>query len=348
MNIKKIRVSVAGGSGYTGGELIRLLLNHPFVNIVQVTSESKKGKAITKAHPNLRNHTRLKFSSIEDLEKVDVLFLGLPHGYSSKNINYLQSKSDIIIDKSGDFRLNNPEQFTKYYGSEHPEPEWLKSFVYGLPELHREEIINSTLIAAPGCNATATILGLYPLYKNGLVKQSNTVVEVKAGSSQGGIKNNPGSHHPERSGVLRMYKPHSHRHAAEIQQELKTDHIHFSAISVELVRGVSMTAHTFLSDSSTAEKDIWSVFREVYGEEPFIRIIRERSGNYRLPEPKILAGTNMCDIGFVVDPESNRLIVMSAIDNLMKGAAGQAIQCMNIVCNFQEETGLDFIGLHPV
>jgi LysW-gamma-L-alpha-aminoadipyl-6-phosphate/LysW-L-glutamyl-5-phosphate reductase len=346
--MKKIRVSIVGASGYTGGELLRLLLRHPNVEIVQATSESNAGKFVHKLHPNLRKQTTLKFCSIKELENVDVLFLGLPHGVSSEKMEYFMSKANMIVDKGGDFRLNSKEAYERWYSYDHPHPELIEKFVYGIPELHRDEIKKAKFVASAGCNATATILALYPLYKHGLIDVERTVVEAKAGSSQGGVKVNPGSHHPERHGVVRCYKPYGHRHIAEMLQELDVENIHFSATSIEMVRGVSTTCHVFLKDPEMTEKDIWKVYREEYGDSPFIRIVKEKEGIYRLPEPKIVMGTNFCDIGFVKDVNSNRLVVISAIDNLMKGAAGQALQCMNLMCGFEEDLGLDFIGLHPV
>ncbi len=346
--VRSVRVSIIGGSGYTGGELLRLLLRHPGVEIVQVTSESNAGSFVHKVHPNLRKHTDLKFSSLAELEPVDVLFLGLPHGVSSEKIAFFMSKAKKIIDKGGDFRLRDPKAYETWYEYKHPHPEYLSQFVYGIPELYREEIKNASYVAAAGCNATATILALYPFYKNNLIDPKRTVVETKAGSSQGGAKVTQGSHHPERSGVVRCYKPTGHRHAAEIMQALHTDTLHFSATSVELVRGVSITAHVFLKDASLAVKDLWKVYRDAYGKEPFIRLVNEKEGIYRLPEPKILSGTNMCDIGFARDEKSDRVVIVSALDNLMKGAAGQALQCMNLMCGFEETLGLDAIGLHPI
>lgn len=345
----KISVSIIGGSGYTGGELLRLLLFHPNIDIKQITSHSYYGKFAFKAHPNLRNATTLKFCSEDELEKVDVLFLCTPHGESMKKINNYLELSDKIIDLSGDFRLNNVADFEKWYHQPHLNPDFLNKFVYGIPELHREEMKTATFISSAGCNATTTILGLYPLYKNGLVEVDKTVVEVKVGSSEGGKKYSFASHHPERSGTVRSYKPTGHRHTAEIIQELSFGEkikIHFSATSIDLIRGTLATSHVFLKEKLT-EKDIWKLYRQEYGGEPFIRIVKEKDGNYRYPEPKLLSGTNYCDIGFELDSFSNRLVVISAIDNLMKGAAGQALQAFNIMYGLDEITGLGFPGIHP-
>ena len=345
-----ISVSIIGASGYTGGELLRLLLFHPNIDIKQITSSTYYGKFAFKAHPNLRKVTSLKFCSVDELEKVDTLFLCTPHGESMKRIDDFRKLADKIIDLSGDFRLNDVAEFEKWYHQPHLNPKMLDKFVYGIPELHREEMKNAKFISSAGCNATTTILGLYPLYKNGLVEIDRTVVEVKVGSSEGGKSFSFATHHPERSGSLRSYKPTGHRHAAEIIQELSFDtkiDIHFSATSTDMIRGTLATSHVFLKEKLT-DKDIWKVYRQEYSEEPFIRIVKEKDGNYRYPEPKLLSGTNYCDIGFEIDPFSNRIVVISAIDNLMKGAAGQALQAFNIMNGLEETTGLEFPGLHPI
>lgn len=347
--MKKIRVSIAGGSGYTGGELIRLLLSHPNAEIHQVTSERFAGKQVSKLHPNLRKRTDLKFCSLSELETTDLLFLCLPHKSSSQKINDFINKSEKIIDLSADFRLNNESEFRKWYGFEHPNPEFLKKFVYGIPELHREEMSKSNFVSSAGCNATASILALYPLFKNKIVDIDKTVIEVKVGSSEAGNEPNAGSHHPERAGCVRSFMPTGHRHTAEIIQELsfgQNINVNFSATSIDMVRGVLATCHVFLNNELD-EKEIWKIYRKEYSAEPFIRIVKDADGIYRYPEPKILSGTNYCDIGFEKDKHSNRLVVIAAIDNLMKGAAGQAIQAFNIMNGFPETTGLEFAGLHP-
>ncbi len=340
-----IRVSIVGASGYTGGDLLRVLLFHPEVEIQQVTSERHAGKMVSSLHPNLRKITRLKFVPIDELESCDVLFLGLPHGHMMNRLTEFEALADTLIDLSADFRIQNPEAYETWYGKPHACPDRLIDFVYGIPELTRQQMKGAKRISGAGCNATATILALKPLYDAGIVESS--VVEVKAGSSQGGNSVSEGSHHPERSGAVRSYKPTAHRHLGEIQQALGADNIHFSATSIEMVRGILATSHVFLN-RDLEEKDIWKIYRTAYGDEPFIRIVKERTGIHRYPEPKLLAGSNYCDIGFERDPHSNRLVVISAIDNLMKGAAGQAVQAFNISKGFDETTGLQFPGLHPV
>lgn len=341
-----IRVSIAGGSGYTGGELIRLLLFHPEVELAQVTSERLAGKFIHNAHPNLRKVSKLKFCSLDELQDCDVLFLCLPHGRAMESIDVYREKAGRIVDLSGDFRLSDPADYERWYNVSHPRPELLQEFVYGIPEINRERLAGATLVTGAGCNATTTILALKPLYEHGLV--DHAVVEVKAGSSEGGNASSDASHHPERSGAVRSYKPTGHRHVAEMNQALGADNIHFSATSIEMVRGILATCHVFLNDASVDEKTVWKMYRQAYGDEPFVRIVKERSGIHRYPEPKLLAGTNYCDIGFERDAHSNRLVVVSAIDNLMKGAAGQAIQAFNLMHGFEETTALTFPGLHPI
>jgi N-acetyl-gamma-glutamyl-phosphate/LysW-gamma-L-alpha-aminoadipyl-6-phosphate reductase len=348
--MSKVNIAIVGGSGYTGGELLRLLLFHPNVEVKQVTSESHTGKYIHKIHPNLRKSTLLKFVSMGELDPCDLLFLCLPHNSSQTRIDEFKMLAPRIIDLSADFRLKDTNEYEKWYGHKHTRPDLLNEFVYGIPELHREEMKKANYISSAGCNATASILGLYPLYKNNLVEEDRTVIEVKAGSSEAGNKVNEGSHHPERSGVVRSYMPTQHRHSAEILQELslgKKINIHFSATAIDMVRGLLATCHAFLKEN-LQEKDIWKIYREAYGNEPFIRIVKESEGIYRYPEPKLLIGTNFCDIGFKKDEFSNRLVVISAIDNLMKGAAGQALQAFNLMYGFDERTGLEFPGLHPI
>jgi N-acetyl-gamma-glutamyl-phosphate/LysW-gamma-L-alpha-aminoadipyl-6-phosphate reductase len=255
-----------------------------------------------------------------------------------------------VIDLSADFRLTDPAAYPVWYGCPHPRPDLLGRFVYGIPELHRGEMASAAWVSSAGCNATAVILALHPLFERGLVDRERTVAETKVGSSEGGASASDASHHPERSGCVRSYKPTAHRHAAEMAQELGRNGpatIHFSATAVEMVRGVLATCHVFL-DQDVPEKTIWQVYREAYGREPFIRIVKARDGVHRFPEPKLLSGSNFCDIGFERDPASDRLVVISAIDNLMKGAAGQAVQAFNIMHGLPETAGLGVPGLHPI
>ncbi len=341
-----MKVSVVGGAGYTGGELLRILLGHPEVELVQVTSDSMAGKPLGKAHPNLRRATNLVFTPHSNLEDVDFLFLAMPHCTSMVRMPEFLSRAGQVIDLSADFRLKDPSAYRAYYDVDHPHPELFASSAYGLPEIRREDIRKATIVAGPGCMAAASILALHPLAKAGVIETNRVVVDAKTGSSASGADGGPASTHAERSGVMRLYAPTGHRHQAEIEQETGVN-VALSCHAVEAVRGILATCHAFLKEPLT-EKDVWRLYREAYGEEPFVRIVKEASGLYRLPEPKILAGTNFCDIGFAVDERSNRIVAVSALDNLGKGAAGSAVQCMNILGGLPETTGLSFLGLHPI
>jgi N-acetyl-gamma-glutamyl-phosphate/LysW-gamma-L-alpha-aminoadipyl-6-phosphate reductase len=343
------RVSIVGGSGYVGGELLRLLLFHPEVELAQVTSESHVSEPVYRLHPNLRGATALKFSSAVALEPCDTLFCCLPHGEAMGRIAELRGLADRIIDLSADFRLRDPVGYESWYGTIHPAPELLDAAVYGLAELHRDELRDATLVACGGCNATAVILALAPLYRRGVVDPGRTVVEIKAGTSQAGNTAGPSSHHPERSGSIRSYSPTGHRHTAEITQELgllPDEQVHLTATAVDMVRGIHCVAHAFCSNGLT-EKEVWRIYRAAYGDEPFVRLVKDRKGIHRLPDPRIVTGTNYCDIGFEKDPAGERLVVFSAIDNLVRGSAGQAVQAFNIMYGIDEVTGLQFPGLHP-
>ena len=343
-----INVSIVGGSGYVGGELLRLLLRHPDVTIQQVTSERLAGKPVSGPHPHLRGVTDLLFTSQTLLTRCDVLILALPHGSAAHNIDVFATLAPKIIDCSADFRLNNPADYVRWYGEAHPHPEWLPRFVYGLPELNRAAISGADYVSGVGCNATATTLALLPLVRAGIVAPTDVVVsDIKVGSSEGGAQSNDGSHHPERSGVVRSYAPTGHRHTAEVIQSTGLTNVHLSITSVELVRGAVAQVHC-LPSTTTDEKSLWKAYRACYRDEPFVRIVRERGGIHRLPEPKLLSGTNMADVGFDLDPESGRIVSICAIDNLMKGAAGSAVQCLNLMCGIAERTSLDMIGLHPL
>jgi len=344
-----VKVGIVGASGYAGGELLRLLLGHPEIEVTQITSETYAGQFAHFVHPNLRGHTTLKFRRMVEVEPCDLLFLGLPHGHVMKRIEDLAGMAERIIDLSADFRLKTSDDYKKWYDHAHPHPDWLDKFVYGLPELHREEMAGARYVSGVGCNASVTILGLWPLHRRGLVRE--TIVEVKAGSSEGGNKASAHSHHPERSGVVRTYMPKGHRHIAEIIQELALDpqepKLHFSVTSVGTVRGATATCHCLLKEDMD-ERDAWKFYREDYGDEPFVRLVRSKRGIFRYPEAKFLTGSNHCDVGFEADPEGKRLVVISAIDNLMKGAAGSAVQSMNVMYGWSETQGLEFPGLHPI
>jgi len=343
-----MRVSIVGASGYVGGELLRLLLDHPGVEVTQATSQSHLGEYVYQQHPNLRKRTGLKFISPDGLEPCEVLFLATPHGESQTRIGHFAALAPRIVDLSADFRLRDPALYRQVYGSDHAAPEWLSRFVYGLPELHRDQMRTACYISGVGCNATAANLALLAPLQAGLIDLGRPViVDIKVGSSEAGASSNPGSHHPERSGVIRTFSPWGHRHTAEVVQELGIQDVHLTMTSVDLVRGSLAAAHAFVKPGVT-EKDLWRAYRQWASDEPFIRLVKDRRGIYRVPEPKILAGTNYADVGFDLDPGSGRVVLLAAIDNLMKGAAGSAVQSMNVMCGFPEDMGLAFSGLHPI
>ncbi len=348
-----MKVSVIGASGYTGGELLRLLLNHPSCEIESVTSQRYSGEPVYRVHPNLRGITSLKFdsSSKEKMRDSQVVFTALPHGKSSETVFTLLEQGKKVVDLSADFRLKNPADYEKYYGYNHRRPALLEESVYGLPELHRDEIRKAELVAVPGCMATASILGLAPIVEERLVDPTTLVVDSKIGSSGAGASPTLASHHSERSEGVRPYKITNHRHIAEIEQELSRESkqevkISFTPHAVNMVRGVLATIHTF-TKGVVEKRDVWKAYRGMYGKEPFIRMVSDNKGLYGLPNPKASIGTNYCDIGFELDSHSNRLVVFSALDNLTKGAAGQAVQCFNIMTGTDERTGLNTLALHP-
>ena len=350
-----MRIGIIGGSGYVGSELLRLLLMHPQAEVTIVTSRQSAGEYVFNVHPNLRGLTQLKFvpQDMGELQKnCDLVFTATPHGGSVNLVPKLLEVGLKVIDMSADFRLKNPTDYETYYGWKHAHPEMLQKAVYGLPELHREEIKNANLIACPGCMATTAILGLAPILKAGIAEQDKIVVDLKVGSSGGGSKPTPSSHHPERFSGVRPYQVVGHRHTAEVEQELNTlsnepVKISFTPHAVNMVRGILATIHTFPKQPITG-KDLWKALRGMYGTEPFIRLVKYQKGPYQLPDPKITVGTNFCDIGFEIDEHANRLLMFSALDNMTKGASGQGVQCMNLLMGIDETTGLKSTGFHPL
>ena len=331
-----MRIGIIGGSGYVGSELLRLLLMHPQTEVTMVTSRQSAGEFVFNVHPNLRGLTQLKFvpQDMAELQKnCDLVFTATPHGGS---VNLAPKLLEAGT----------------YYGWTHAHPDMLKEAAYGLPELHREEIKKAKLVACPGCMATSAILALAPIVKAGLIEKDKIVVDLKVGSSGGGSKPTPSSHHPERFGGVRPYQVVGHRHTAEVEQELNAlssdpVKISFTPHAVNMVRGILSTIHAFPKQPITS-KDLWKALRGMYGTEPFIRLVKYQKGQYQLPDPKITIGTNYCDIGFEIDEHANRLILFSAIDNMCKGASGQGVQCMNLLMGIDETTGLVSTGFHPM
>jgi N-acetyl-gamma-glutamyl-phosphate/LysW-gamma-L-alpha-aminoadipyl-6-phosphate reductase len=345
-----IGVGIVAATGYTGGELLRLLLTHPGVEVTQITSESSVGKFAHQIHPHLRGATNLRFISQTALEACDVLFLALPHGEAQKNINRYADLATHIIDLSADFRLSDADEYARTYGGNHIAPDWLKKFVYGLPELNREALQDAQYASGVGCNATATNLALAAVVRAGLLDIDQPIIaDIKVGSSEAGKSPTESSHHPARAGVVRPFQMTGHRHEAEVRQAFAgcgAIDVRMAITSVELVRGAAAAVHVTLP-TDLAERDLWQAYRGLWNDELFIRIVHEKGGIHRHPEPRLLAGTNFADVGWEYDPATGRTALLSAIDNLGKGAAGTAVQCMNIMFNFDETTALTFRGMYP-
>jgi LysW-gamma-L-alpha-aminoadipyl-6-phosphate/LysW-L-glutamyl-5-phosphate reductase len=338
-----ISVGVVGAAGYLGGELLRLLLGHPEVTVAAAVSTRMPGRRVDSAHPNLRGVTALTFCA--DLPEVDVLLLAAPHRETMRILPRLAERAKTVIDLSGDFRLADPAVYQRYYGVAHEAPELLAEFVPGCPELARERLRGADRIAVPGCMATAAVLALAPLAEAGLI-EAFVDVDARTGSSGSGATAGSQNLHAERSGVLRIFATGGHRHEAEIAA-LCGLRPRLTATAVEAVRGVQVLCRTTLRREIT-ESELRALYRERYRGEPFVRIVAQRRGGYRLPEPKILIGSNFCDVGFALDVVAGRLLAVAALDNLVKGGAGAAVQSMNIRMGWPERRGLEFTGLHPV
>ena len=348
-----VKVGVVGASGYVGGETLRLLVNHPNVEIAMVTSRQHVGEYLHRVQPSLRGFTDLAFSEM-DYDRLadgcDLVFTAVPHGTATEIVKALYDRGVKIIDLSADYRLHDQEAYDKWYGWEHPHPDYLPKSVFGVPELHREAIRGAQLVSCPGCMAVTAVLALAPLIRADMVDTGHIVVDSKIGSS--GAGSGAGTAHAMRAGVIRPYKPARHRHTGEIEQELSEIagsriRVSMSPHAVDVVRGILCTNHTFMK-RDVSEKDLWKVYRQAYGQERFVRLIRDKNGLYKFPDPKFLVGSNFCDIGFDVDGDNRRLIALSASDNLMKGAAGSAVQNMNVMCGFDEMDGLRYTPLTPV
>ncbi|MEM1448541.1 MAG: N-acetyl-gamma-glutamyl-phosphate reductase [Planctomycetota bacterium] len=341
-------VSIAGASGYVGGELLRLLLRHPGVTLGHVTSESNAGRPVRTVHPHLRGWCDERFVALDDLAPCDVLFLALPHGEASQRIERFDGLAERIIDCSADFRLDDAGAYETTYRAAHPAPDWLERFVYGLPEVHRERLRGARYVSGVGCNATASNLALLPFVRSGLIDTSRpVVVDLKVGSSESGRGTSASGQHAERRGVVRSFAPTGHRHVAEVRQVTGLTDVDLTVSSVELVRGALATAHLWLKEPAD-DRTLWKAYRAAYGEDPFVRVVHDRGGAYRHPEPRLVTGTNHADVGWEIGADGRRVVALGAIDNLGKGAAGTAVQCMNLAAGLDERAGLDAIGLHPL
>jgi len=341
----KLRIAIFGGSGYGGSELLRILLLHPNVEIEFVTANEHAGKRVSDVHRNLLGLTKLEFiKATEDLgglNDLDCAFFALPHGQAMEIAPRLPAKVKVI-DLSGDFRLSDADVFAKHYGREHSAIKAQAEFAYGLTETNREAIKPARCIANPGCFATATLLGLAPLVANNLLA-CRVIVDAKTGSSGSGAKPAPNTHHPQRSNSFYAYKPFTHQHVPEIEQELRrvgqwTNELVFMTHSLPVSRGIFASIYCETKNEVTAA-GARDLFADFYRESFFVRLVEGS------PDINWVKATNFCDIGFA--SLERQLVVFTAIDNLVKGAAGQAVQNMNLMFGLDETAGLMLMGTNP-
>ena len=346
---EKIRVGIFGGSGYGGSELLRILLFHPRAEVSLVTANEHAGKSVAEVHRNLHGLTSLRFEKtpddFESLGELDCVFLALPHGQALEIVPRLPSGVKVV-DLSGDFRLRDAAEFREHYGREHTATELQREFVYGLTELNRERIKTARLISNPGCFATAALLGLAPLAASGALA-GRVVVDAKTGSSGSGAKAAANTHHPQRSNSFYAYKPFTHQHVPEIEQTLgdvsadgRSNELVFMTHSLPVSRGIfaSIYAETKEGRQLTAD-ELVSLYEDFYRGSFFVRLVKGS------PDINWVKTTNFCDIGFAA--RGRQVAVFSAIDNLVKGAAGQAVQNMNLMFGLDEREGLMLVGGNP-
>ncbi len=348
------KVAIVGASGYSGEELVKLLLNHPHAELVAVTSRQSAGQTLASVFPKFASHPKtksLKFiePNAEQLAKeADVVFLALPHGVAAEYAIPLLKAGAIVIDLSADFRLKSADVYKEFYAHDHPAPELLAKSVYGLPEFYREQIKKATLIASPGCYPTSILLPTLPLLNAGLIKPQGIIADSYSGVSGAGRKAEVDYLFCECNESVRPYGVPKHRHLSEIEEQISFASgtkvvIQFTPHLMPVNRGILTTLYLapteHFSDATGAAKmgeRISACYAKAYASEPFVRVLEGKA----LPDTKNVVGTNVCEISWRLDPRTGRLIVMSAEDNLVKGASGQAVQSMNILCGFPETAGL--------
>lgn len=345
-----IRVGIIGASGYTGAELVRILSNHPNVTLSVATSRQYAGKPLAEVFPSLRKKTDIiceNLSTDELIEKADLFFTAVPHKTAMDIVPELLKAGKKVIDLSADFRIKDVATYEDWY-QPHSSPQLLKQCAYGLPEIHREEIKGKALVANPGCYPTSIILALAPLLKHGAIDSSTIIADSKSGTSGAGRAAATGSLFCEVHDGFKPYKVgRAHRHTPEIEQELSSLANHAVTVSftphlLPISRGILSTVYASLAQGFD-QQSIREIYKTFYDKEPFVRFLDDDS----LPATQYVRGSNYCDIAFRVDTVTNRIIVMSAIDNIVKGAAGQAIQNMNIIYDLVETTGLEMIPSFP-
>ncbi len=345
-----LKIAIVGSSGYTGGELYRLLLHHPRATVTAVTSEKSAGQPLTTIFPHLAGLTGLVCEPLDPdiiAKKADYIFLALPHVTAQAAAFRFHQLGKKVIDLSADYRLADPAVYESWYEHVHQFPELLKQAVYGLPELHREKIRKASLIANPGCYPTSAILGLAPLVKKEAIDLKSIIIDSKSGVSGAGRSPSITYHYPEVNEGLMAYKIGTHRHTPEIEQELgalagKSITLLFTPHLVPMNRGILTTVYATLNTGADTDR-LCAMYREFYRNEPFVRVLAAG----QLPNVRNVRGSNFCDIGMYADPRTGRIVVVTAIDNLVKGASGQAIQNMNLMAGFDEMDGLRLAGLFP-
>ena len=352
MTENKVNVAIVGASGYSGEELLRLLLGHPQVNLSVLTSRQYAGKTITSVFPRFIGYDSaanltLSEPSIDLLtEQAEAVFLALPHGVAAEFAVPLAERGVTVIDLSADFRLNDAVVYQEFYGAEHPAPEWLPKAIYGLPEIRRDAIAGAILIASPGCYPTSILLPIVPLLEDGLIDPSQIIADSLSGVSGAGRNASLPFLYVECNESLRPYSVPKHRHLSEIEQELGLAHgssvtVQFTPHLVPVNRGILTTLYLAPALGQADDFDQWAAavtdcLAKRYADEPFVRI----TGSERLPDTKNVTGTNSIEIGWAADPRTKRLRIFSAEDNLVKGASGQAVQSFNIRFGFDETAGL--------
>ncbi len=350
MSISKLNIAIVGSSGYTGGELYRILLNHPRAMVTAVTSEKSAGKSLSNIFSHLRGLTDIVCEPLDPdtiARKADFVFLALPHVTSQEAAYRFHKLGKKVVDLSADYRLADPSLYEQWYEHCHQYPDLLKNAVYGLPELHREKIKKATLVANPGCYPTSAILGLAPLLRHGIIDTKSIVIDSKSGVSGAGRTPALAYHYPEANEGLMAYKIGTHRHTPEIEQELsllskESVIVSFTPHLIPMSRGILTTGYARFTGGTDAAQ-LHGMYENFYRREPFVRVLPP--GGF--PNVRDVRGSNFCDIGVYADPRTGRAVVVSAIDNLAKGASGQAIQNMNLMMGFDETEGLKFAGLFP-
>ena len=344
--MKTRKIAVIGAAGYSGEVLVQLLLNHPYAELVAVTSRQNAGQTLAQVFPKFASHPKsksLRFSepNAEVLAKqADVVFLALPHGVAAEYAVPLLNAGVLVIDLSADFRLKSAEIYKEFYAHDHPAPDLLKKSVYGLPEIYRDEIKKSLLVASPGCYPTSILLPAIPLLKAGLIKAAGIIADSLSGVSGAGRKAELDYLFCECNESVRPYGVPKHRHLSEIEEQLSLAAgikvvIQFTPHLIPINRGILTTLYLEPAEKLSDQK-ISACYKTFYGDEPFVRLLEGKT----LPDTKNVEGTNVIEIAWRLDPRTGRLIVMSAEDNLVKGAGGQAVQSMNILCGWPETAGL--------